>query len=128
MLSEKRELLAQTETRPRLAGELQEVVSRIELFEKGKNQATLSSYQSVSRQKTVVQNRHNEVEGLVDSLQSILANAAPSTADYSMFVTEGEDESGADKAAVALLGESNQKQTDIAVSYTHLTLPTICSV
>ncbi|WDQ14570.1 TrlF family AAA-like ATPase [Rhodopirellula sp. P2] len=109
LMSEKRELVARTATKPRLKGELEEILARILLFEKGGNRETLRQYQVCRRQTRELDTRTEELDGVAETLEGILDASGPADSDESVF-DAGDP---ADKSALDLIRESYAKQASV---------------
>lgn len=103
-----RALDARLSNSERLAGELADVDRQIALFEKGGNRDLLRQYQSMRRQRQVLDDRASELEANVSTLRQAVDEVEPS--DFSADVFESVLD------AHALMDDAARRQTSTAAT------------
>lgn len=92
----------------RLDGELDDVERQIALFEKGENRDLLRRYQSVRRQRQVLDDRASELEANVSTLRQAVGDVEPSGFSAEVFDTAPD--------ARAIMEDAAKRQADTAAT------------
>jgi hypothetical protein len=107
--SQARELGVRLADRTRIEGELADVRRQLAVFEEGGHRELLVGYQRLGRQRRVLDDRHDELEGAVERLRSVAGELEPSDIRAEDF----DAGQAAESEALTLLREAADKQREI---------------
>ena len=114
--SEQREMKTKLAAKERLKGELEDILKRIELFEKGGNRETLQQYQRAQRQSKALDAQHRDLSSLETTLKSAAGDLEKPRTASSDFDSAIEHE----QSALDLIRSAETKRSEIVANLKRL--------